>query len=78
MWLILVGFASSFAAGGILVWYARRDHYANLDAFEFIAQKMTREYRARMRRDLKIVRRSRRAGTMDDVVWVRELQEERR
>lgn len=73
MWRILAGCALSLAACVILVRIAWRDHYAHLDAFEVIARQMNREHRARIRRAIRAVRRSRRAGTMDDVVWFREL-----
>jgi len=79
MWfVILLTFVLSMAAGLGLGWIAWRDHYAHLDAFEVIARSMTREHRARIRRDIKIARRSRKAGTMDDVVWCRELEGDRR
>lgn len=78
MGAILAACVLSMLAGLAMGWWAWRDHFQNLDAFEVISRTMTREHRARIRRDIKSARRSRKAGTMDDVVWVRELEGDRR
>lgn len=70
-------FALAVTGVSVLVWMSWRDHVAHLDPVEEIRERMSREAREDMRAAMKSLRRSRRRGTMDCLVWCRELEGDR-
>lgn len=77
MWWLILASTCPFLALGYLARSAWQESRADRDPLETIRAMMHREAQQDMRAAMKQARRSRKRGTMDDLVWCRELEDKR-
>lgn len=77
MWWVTLIALCPFMALGWLARSAWLESRAHSDPLETIRAMMHREAQQDMRQAMKQARRSRKRGTMDDLVWCRELEDKR-